>query len=143
MSTFIQQAKEHLQNSGGRMTSQRRLILQTIESFTGHPTAEEIYNRARQMDANLNLSTVYRTLRWMEENEMINSRQFKDDRRQARFDPTSRADHHHFQCEVCGKIIEFEAEQAEQIKQQFENAYEGRVNSISVFLYGICPDCES
>jgi hypothetical protein len=50
MPTLEKQVENRLRSSGGRMTSQRRLILQTLQTMSGHPTAEEIYTAARQLD---------------------------------------------------------------------------------------------
>ncbi len=139
--TFLEQAKEYLRDSGGRMTAQRRLILETIESFSGHPTAEEIYTRAHRQDTSLNLSTVYRTLHWLEEVELISSRHFDEDRRSERFDPNTPSEHHHFRCHVCGKIIEFDNDLVEQIAEHFEARSGAQVANISLTLYGVCRDC--
>ena len=67
MSPLIQETSKRLRLQGGRMTPQRRLILQILETLTSHPTAEELYYLAHQQDPTLNLSTVYRTLRWLEQ----------------------------------------------------------------------------
>ncbi len=50
MSTLVAQAEEQLRATGGRMTSQRRLILHAFEELGGHPTAEEILVAARDHD---------------------------------------------------------------------------------------------
>ncbi len=123
------------------MTSQRRLILEIIESSSGHPTAEDIYTLARQQDDSLNLSTVYRTLRWLEEVDLISPRHFNDDRRSERFDPNTPVEHYHFCCHNCGKIIEFDDPLVEQIANRFEAQMGVQVTSTSFVLYGTCPDC--
>ncbi len=123
------------------MTSQRRLILEILQTFSGHPTAEDIYNLARQQDLSLNLSTVYRTLRWLEEMELISPRRFDDDRRSDRFDPNTPSEHYHFRCQICGKITEFDEELVEQIAQRFEARANARVASVSLVLYGTCREC--
>ncbi len=139
--TFVEQAKEQLRGKGGRMTSQRILILETIESFSGPPTAEEIYNRARAYDATLNLSTVYRTLRWLEEVELISPRRFDDDSRSDRYDPNMPGEHYHFRCQACGKIIEFDDELVDQIAERFEAQSGGQVANVTLVLYGTCREC--
>ena len=49
------------------MTSERLLNLETLEASGGHPTADELYNMIKPHHPDLNLSTVYRTLRWLEQ----------------------------------------------------------------------------
>jgi Fe2+ or Zn2+ uptake regulation protein len=143
MPTLENQVERRLRSSGGRMTSQRRLILQTLQSMVGHPTVEEIYNAARQIDSSLNLSTVYRNLRWLEENEMISPRQFQGERTQQRFDPPSPEEHYHFYCRQCSEIIEFSDPTIEEIRSSFEEQYGAQISQISLVLYGLCNRCQS
>ncbi len=108
MNELIQETSKRLRLQGGRMTPQRRLILQTLETLTSHPTAEELYHLAHQQDPTLNLSTVYRTLRWLEQEDLVSTRVFHEERRQERFDPAYPSEHHHFLCTGCKAVIEFD-----------------------------------
>lgn len=141
--SLVEQVSSRLRAEGGRMTAQRRLILATLENCTDHPTAEEIYERARQSDGTLHLSTVYRTLRWLEDEGLVNPRWFEDERPQQHFDPVNaNSDHYHFRCRVCNTIIEFPEPLLDVIKLNFEQAYGGLVDSASLTLYGVCQECE-
>ena len=98
---------------GGRMTSQRRLILQTLNELGGHPTADEICAAARRRDASLHPSTVYRTLAWLEGAGLVDHCHLDagpDNRHSERFDPVTPVEHHHFVCTACGRVIEFEVD---------------------------------
>ncbi len=140
---LIQSASLHLRENGGRMTAQRRLILETLAQCKDHPTAEEIYTRARSENPALNLSTVYRTMRWLEQEGLVNGRLFEDERRQERFDPVEDKTHghYHFRCRICNRIIEFPAPLLEQIGHQFESEHQAKIESMSLVLYGLCKDC--
>jgi len=139
--TLIQHAGERLRSQGGRMTSQRRLIFQTLDSLSGHPTAEELYELVRKADPSLNLSTVYRTLNWLEEEGLVSARRFDEEHRQQRFDPLSSHEHHHFLCSHCKQVIEFDHPLIEEIKTQFEIRKDVAVENISMVMYGICAEC--
>ena len=123
------------------MTPQRLLILQILESLTSHPTAEELYHLAHQKDASLNLSTVYRTLRWLEQEDLVSARVFREERRQERFDPAYPSDHHHFMCTQCKTVIEFDTLLFDQIKTQFERSSSVYVQTGTIVLYGLCKRC--
>lgn len=125
------------------MTSQRRIILDALESCGGHPTAEEVYRIAKTSDSTLNLSTVYRTLRWLEEMELVSTHQFDEGRRQARFDASLPQEHHHFRCRKCNRIIEFSDERIQQIKADFAAAFACEVDDASLILNGLCHYCAS
>jgi Fe2+ or Zn2+ uptake regulation protein len=142
--SLLQQVAEKIRNDGGRMTAQRRLILEVLESCTDHPTAEEIYTRSLDRDASLHLSTVYRTLRWLEEEGFVSPRWFEDERRQERFDTVldENQDHYHFRCRVCNQIVEFPEPLIEQVKAYYEKQYGGQVENATLTLYGICASCQ-
>lgn len=140
-SVLLEKSKKHLRAQGGRMTAQRRLIVETLSSLDTHPTAEEVYRIAREKDSTLHLSTVYRTLRWLEQEGLIASRLFDDERRQERFDATDLNEHYHFMCNSCKKVIEFDTLLVNTIKAQFELHSGAQVESGSVVLYGTCADC--
>jgi Fe2+ or Zn2+ uptake regulation protein len=123
------------------MTSQRRIILEALDCLGCHPTAEEIFAVVNQRDPGVNLSTIYRTLRWLEQQGLVSARRFDEGRRQERFDAVLPAEHHHFQCTVCKNVIEFDHPSILGIKAQFARSSGCQVESASVMLYGICPQC--
>lgn len=142
--SLMEQVIEKVRADGGRMTAQRRLILEALETGEDHPTAEEIYLRARANDETLHLSTVYRTLRWLEEEGFVSPRWFEDERRQERFDPVTQdsADHYHFRCRICNNIVEFSEPLLETIKNAYQEHFGGSVESASLTLYGVCNQCK-
>jgi Fur family transcriptional regulator, ferric uptake regulator len=142
MSQLIQESKKRLRAQGGRMTAQRRLILEALDKLSNHPTAEELFVIVKQKDATLHLSTVYRTLRWLEQEELVSARVFDDDRRQERFDAALPSEHHHFVCSICKNVIEFDTGLFDDIKQEFENQFDAMVQSGSIVLYGRCRLCK-
>jgi len=142
---LLQHAAQTLTSHGGRMTAQRRLILAVLAESQDHPTAEELYQRVQPKNPALNLSTVYRTLRWLEQEGLVASRHFEGEPHQDRFDPVAeqKPDHHHFRCRACNRIIEFDAPLLEQVKQRFTRQQGGQVESAALVLYGLCADCAS
>jgi Fe2+ or Zn2+ uptake regulation protein len=123
------------------MTSQRRLILQTLERLSGHPTAEQLFQIVRRQDSSLSLSTIYRTLRWLQEEDLVSTRLFDEERRQERFDPAFPSEHHHFMCTACKSVIEFDTQLIDSIKTQFERQTGAQVQVGSIVLYGLCARC--
>lgn len=132
-----------LHASGGRMTAQRRLIFETLTACDDHPTAEELFARVSRIQPDLNRSTVYRTLRWLEQAGLVNARRFEGEPRMERFDPVGErpAEHHHFRCRGCGAIIEFPAPLLEKIKADFSAEHGAVVESASLTFYGLCAAC--
>ena len=87
MKTSEKEVTKRLHTRGGRMTTQRRLILDALDCLGGHPNAEQIFDLARNRDPGLNLSTVYRTLRWLEQEGLVSARHFDETGRHDHFDP--------------------------------------------------------
>jgi Fe2+ or Zn2+ uptake regulation protein len=143
MDSLLEKTALRLQETGGRLTSQRRLIVQVLENLDSHPTAEELHDLVKEYDANVHLSTVYRTLRWLEEEGLVSARVFNDELRQERFDPVAPIEHYHFLCMHCKKVIEFNTLLVNAIKAQFELHSGAMVETGSVVLYGVCADCRS
>jgi Fe2+ or Zn2+ uptake regulation protein len=143
MDSLLERTTLRLQETGGRLTSQRRLIVQVLENLVSHPTAVELYSLVREYDASVHLTTVYRTLRWLEDEGLVRARVFNDELRQERFDPVVPSEHYHFLCMHCKKVIEFNTLLVNAIKAQFELHSGAMVETGSVVLYGVCADCRN
>ena len=48
---------------GMRMTEQRRVIARVLAESADHPDVEELYRRCAEVDRNISISTVYRTVK--------------------------------------------------------------------------------
>lgn len=141
MTTLLDDAAQILQIQGGRMTEQRRLILETLESLESHPSAEELHTIVQEQYPEIHLSTIYRTLRWLEHEGLVSSRWFEGERRQERFDPALPIEHHHFLCTQCQKVIEFDHVLVNEIVRQFELDFEAKIEATTLILYGACASC--
>ncbi len=140
---LLKDAKRQLSHRGGRLTRQRRLILKALAAFDGHPTAEELYESIRAQAHDINLSTVYRNLHWLEAERLIQSHRFEEDHGQQRFDPVKPHEHFHFICTECKQVVEFSTPFSDIIKEQFASQSGAQVDSIAIILYGLCQDCQT
>ena len=108
--------ESHLRAAGVRMTRQRLAILRVLAETDDHPDANEIFHRAFGRDASISLSTVYRTMRVLEERGAIQRHAFDDGR--ARFEHAD-GDHHDHLIDIdSGKVIEFRSERIERIQAE-------------------------
>lgn len=120
--------------AGLKMTGQRRTILQVLSNFgEGHPSVEDIYERARAIDASISMATVYRTLNLLDELNLVVKHDFKENF--ARFD--IRMDHHHHLIDVeSGDVIEFQNEEIEIMKQKIAQELGYELVECRLELYG-------
>jgi Fe2+ or Zn2+ uptake regulation protein len=133
-----------LRATGGRMTMQRRLILETLEALGGHPTADEVYAVVQKRDPHLNPSTIYRTLAWLEGAGLVSHCHLDAGpagEHSERYDPVTPVEHHHFVCTLCGKVTEFEAPQLEALKAEFAATHDAAVAKAALTIYGACARC--
>jgi Fur family transcriptional regulator, ferric uptake regulator len=101
---------------GMRMTEQRRIIAKILTESKDHPDAEEIFNRAKLIDNKISVSTVYRTVRLLEQEGILNRLDFRDGR--SRYEESTDDHHDHLICIKTGKIIEFHNEELEKLKNK-------------------------
>jgi Fur family ferric uptake transcriptional regulator len=100
---------------GLKMTGQRRVIARVLSEAGDHPDVEELYRRATAIDARISIATVYRTVRLLEEQGILERRDFGGGR--ARYEPTEHGRHHHLIDVDTGRVIEFEDPEYERVLQ--------------------------
>ncbi len=118
-----------------RNTYQRQVILEILKSTNIHPTADWIYEKAREIIPNISLGTVYRNLKILKEEGLIIE---LTDGKQSRFD--GRIDNHfHFKCEKCGSIYDIEPGD---VNVEYTIEDKGfMIKTVDINLTGICSKC--
>lgn len=94
-----------LESSGQRATKQREHVYALLLQKRDHPTADEIYARARSGMPTISLATVYNCLETLVETKLI--RQVNFEREPTRYCPNL-TQHAHFYCRESGEIIDIE-----------------------------------
>ena len=124
------------------MTGQRRVIAQVLSEAHDHPDAEELHRRAIEIDDRISMATVYRTVRLLEEAEILERHDFGDGR--ARFETIEDGDgHHHHLINVRnGEVLEFEDEALEALKQKIAAELGYRIVGERLELYCVPLDKE-
>ena len=120
---------------GLRMTEQRRVIAQVLETVRGdHPDAEELYALASAIDPHISLATVYRTVKLFEESGIIEKVEFGDGR--ARYEDAERAHHDHLIDMDTGEVIEFVDPEIEALQERIAARLGYRLKGHKLELYG-------
>ncbi|MCG8444151.1 MAG: transcriptional repressor [Hyphomicrobiales bacterium] len=101
---------------GLRMTGQREVVAHVLSEADDHPDVEELYRRASKIDDKISLSTVYRTLKLLEEEGIIERHDFGEGR--ARYE-TASDDHHDHLIDIrSGHVIEFQNPDIEKLQEK-------------------------
>lgn len=103
-------------SQGLKMTGQRRVIARVLSEAGDHPSVEELYRRASEIDHRISIATVYRTVRLLEEKGILERRDFGGGR--ARYEPTEHGRHFHLIDIDTGSVIEFEDHEQEELMNQ-------------------------
>lgn len=120
---------------GMKMTDQRRVIARVLSEATDHPDVEEVYRRATEEDPRISIATVYRTVRLLEEAEILERHDFGDGR--ARYEEASEDHHDHLIDINTGTVIEFHSEEIEAIQREIARKYGYRLVGHRLELYGV------
>lgn len=132
-----------LHEMGFRITEQRRTVLEVITASPGHLTAEDVYERARQVNPHISLATVYRTLNVLTDAGLIKQRHISPDHTRSHFEAAEAQDHFHFRCLGCGRVVEFRNDAA--VKMLCDGLRGvpgvGRILDICTCVEGYCEAC--
>jgi Fur family peroxide stress response transcriptional regulator len=134
----IEDLVQLVRSRGGKVTSQRLLIWQTLSEDRTHPTAEDLYVRLKPVLPGLSLTTLYSAL-----NELVEwgeVRRFDTGDGHIHFDPDL-SPHAEVICMRCHAVIDApEIKPPESIPESIAGF---KIITRSEQYYGICPSCQS
>ena len=133
------QMSEALKKRGHRLTPQRQLILDALESLDGHISAEAIYQQVSRRFPQVNISTVYRTLELLEELGIVTHTHF--DNGVTQYHLTEAGLHQHLVCRRCGSEQELEVEVVEPLARELLHRYGFAADLAHFAIVGTCQDC--
>jgi Fe2+ or Zn2+ uptake regulation protein len=141
MVDLVKRVKVALARVGGRMTRQRRVILEVLQESSVHMTAKDLYLHAHARDPQVTLSTVYRTLDLCKGLGLISSRQLSPEHGPEWYEPVAGEDHYHIICLKCGQVVEFDAPEITRAVQRLTQDRGLTEAHASLSIYGICATC--
>ncbi len=101
---------------GLKLTEQRRTIARVLSEADDHPDVDQVYRRATRLDSRISIATVYRTVRLLEEANILEKHDFGDGR--ARYEEVQDDHHDHLIDVKSGKVIEFFNKEIEALKKR-------------------------
>lgn len=120
---------------GLRLTGQRRVIAQILETAEDHPDVEALHARAAALDPGISIATVYRTVKAFEEVGLLERREFGDGR--ARWEDADREHHDHLIDVATGEVIEFCDPEIEALKEAIAQRLGYDLAGHRLELYGV------
>ena len=132
----------HFAERGIRMTQQRRAILSVMETASKHLDASQILRKAQKLDPSVDRSTVYRTLRLLKRQGLIDELDLMHINGEGHYyERKLGRDHVHIACLNCGKITEFVSERFDALKRQLEQECRFHILVARLEVGGYCSAC--
>ncbi|MBN2565545.1 MAG: transcriptional repressor [Candidatus Eisenbacteria bacterium] len=138
LSRRLQRFEEATRDAGIKLTHQRREIYRELASTGDHPDAETVLRGVRQRIPEISVDTVYRTLSLLEDLGVV--RALGPRRDATRFDANLDA-HHHFVCETCGMVRDFDHAEFDALRAPSGLERLGTVSRVCVEVRGLCREC--
>ena len=123
---------------GLKMTEQRRVIARVLSESSDHPDVEQLHQRATEVDPKISIATVYRTVRLLEEADILTRHDFGDGR--ARYEEVSETHHDHLIDIDSGEVVEFRNEAIEKLQEQVAAELGYRLVDHRLELFGVRLD---
>ncbi|HEY2901298.1 MAG TPA: transcriptional repressor [Polyangia bacterium] len=121
-----------------KSTKQRDLIVDEFMAMRGHISLDDLHALVRAKNPAVGFSTVYRTMRLLEEAGLAHERHFEQGRTlYERAD--ARSHHDHLICEKCHHIIEFENDALEALQRKVAIGFGFIITNHRHEIYGLCP----
>jgi Fur family ferric uptake transcriptional regulator/Fur family peroxide stress response transcriptional regulator len=121
------------------ITKQRQAVLQVIRESEEHLTANEVFDKARQILPGISFATVYNSLRYLKQEGLIGEVRFGND--STRYD-RKLTRHDHALCNNCGKLVDLELDIPSGLIEEASNLSNFETESIELTLRGLCPECK-
>jgi len=123
-----------------RSSKQRRVILETLQGVTSHPTADELFAMVREKLPQVSLGTVYRNLEMLSETGQIQKLELAGVQRH--YDGEA-SPHLHIRCAECDRVADVHDVDGPNLDSVFPKTTGNgfHVTGYRLELSGLCPHC--
>src|SRR5581483_7369784 len=126
---------ERLNTSGFRFTPQRQRVYDVLTQKRDHPTADEVFLRAKKQMPEISHATVYNCLDALVKCGLV--RQVQLQRGATRFCPNM-TEHCHYYCDACGTVFDVPLPQGSAMMPRPKGF---KVDHYDIAVHGLCAGC--
>jgi len=133
---------ERMKASGLRLTGQRRILAELLETAEEHLDAESVYRRAKSQDGTIHRATVYRTLNKLKKLGLVDELDLmhvSGERHYYEIRPSTL--HIHLVCTACKRVDEPDEAFWDDLKRRVENENGFRPEVVRIEMAGVCAAC--
>lgn len=133
-----------LRKHGIRLTRQRELLFELIHNSHRHLNADQLYELAKARDPKINRVTVYRTLKILKQEGLVDELDLLHvEGDQHYYETRLKREHAHVVCLRCGSVQEYFGEPLKEMKRQVERNFGFQIELARTEIGGFCADCQS
>lgn len=118
----------------------RDLVVDAFLSAHDHMGLEEILEKVRAKNPTVGMTTVYRTMKLLEEAGLAQSRDFGSGSTLYEVS-LGRPHHDHLVCDSCGRIVEFVSDEIESLQEKVAAQHGFELRRHRHELFGLCEKC--
>jgi Fur family transcriptional regulator, ferric uptake regulator len=133
---------------GYRMTAGREAVIKVLQDTKEHLSADEIFIKAREINSDVGLTTIYRTLEKLSLMGEIHKLDSGDKRGRFELANNDKGHHHHLICAKCNRIIDYsdfiddEVKLLKDTEKKLSKKYNFTINNHLIQFYGVCDKCK-
>ncbi|NPA41864.1 MAG: transcriptional repressor [Aquificae bacterium] len=143
LSDIKREFTKFLKRKNMKVTQSRLNLIDLIAKYGKHFEVEELVNWiATQGDRSVSRSTIYRTIKLLQEFGVIKEVIKQNNRTIYEF-VAGKAHHDHLVCMECGKIIEFVNEDIEKLQDEVCKEYDFQPTHHRLEIFGVCSECRN
>lgn len=131
---------DRLREKGFRITNARKGIIRSLSQQHCALSAQDVHQLLKEQGISANLSTIYRELQFLSEQNIAQEIALKDGIQ--RFELIDQSHHHHLICTHCDAVEPIEMEHdLDQLEVTIHQKRGFKVNNHSLEFYGACASC--
>jgi Fur family peroxide stress response transcriptional regulator len=134
----LKRYEESIAQDGLRLTRQRRHVYEVLLERQDHPTAMEVFLRAKPGMETLSLATVYNVLETLADRGLV--RKVHLDSGSTRY-CANHSKHGHFTCTGCGAVLDVPLLPGAELEKLHQLPRGYTVTQQEVSLHGLCATC--
>lgn len=139
METTHNKRIQRIRESGNKLTHPRRVVLEALERYDGHPTSTEVVEAVNAIDESIGRASVFRALELFTQLNLIRPTYVTTGTPKYVLLPDGH--HHHIVCLNCNRTIEFGDCGLEKLQQQLEERMGVQLTGHLLEFYGFCTTC--
>lgn len=131
--------RQKIRDLGYRLTPQRELILDTLCAIGGHASVNQIYERVQLQAPAVNRATIYRTLAFFHQLQMVSESQIGGT---TVYEIVAEEPHHHLVCRCCGHINVLDDHHFADLTAHLMQEHQFRAEIDHLTILGLCAECQ-